>query len=223
MNYPNHVAIIMDGNRRWAKAKGLSSREGHRQGVKALEKVVKSSIKEKIKFLTVYALSTENLKEREKTELRDLFFLIKSGFVEKLPLLEKEKVAVNFIGNLARLPFSVQKIAQKTAERLKNNSRLYLNIAIAYGAREEILRAVEKAQGKSLSEEEFSKYLYTKNLPDPDLLIRTGGQIRLSNFLLWQSAYSELYFTDTLWPDFDESEFKKALNEFSARKRNFGA
>lgn len=223
MNIPNHVAIIMDGNRRWAKARGLNSSEGHKEGVEALERTVKAAISESINYLTVYALSTENLVERKKTELGTLFSLVRSGFVTKLPILQKEGVKVNFFGNNERLPLSVRKIMQLTENKLKSNKKLFLNIAIGYGSREEILMAAKKIKGESMSEKEFSENLYTKEIPDPDLVIRTGGHKRLSNFLLWQIAYSELYFTDTLWPDFDEKEFKKAIAEFSARKRNFGA
>ena len=218
-----HVAVIMDGNRRWAKAKGVSTKEGHKEGVEALERTVKAAIKEKAENLTVYALSTENLVERQQSELRDLFFLMKDGFVNKLPVLRKEGVCVNFIGNLEKLPFSVRKIIEATKKSLENNKTLFLNFAINYGSREEILETARKIDKSGLNEERFSQNLYTKGIPDPDLIIRTGGQKRLSNFLLWQAAYSELYFTDVLWPDFSEKEFKKSIEEFKRRKRNFGA
>lgn len=218
-----HVAIIMDGNRRWAKAKGVSAKEGHKEGVEALERTVKAAIKERVEYLTVYALSTENLKERQKNELQDLFSLIKAGFVNKLPILKKEGICVNFFGNLEQLPFSVRKILEATEKTLENNKTLFLNIAINYGSREEIIEAAKKADRLGLNEEIFSQNLYTKGVPDPELVIRTGGQQRLSNFLLWQVAYSELYFTDVLWPEFNENEFKKAVGEFEQRKRNFGA
>lgn len=218
-----HVAIIMDGNRRWAKAKGVPAKEGHKEGVEALERTVKAAIKERVEYLTVYALSTENLKERQKSELQDLFSLIKAGFVNKLPILKKEGICVNFFGNLEQLPFSVRKILEATEKTLENNKTLFLNIAINYGSREEIIEAAKKADRLGLNEEVFSQNLYTKGVPDPDLIIRTGGQQRLSNFLLWQVAYSELYFTDVLWPEFNENEFKKAVGEFEQRKRNFGA
>lgn len=218
-----HVAIIMDGNRRWAKPRGLSTKEGHKEGVEALERAVKAAIKERVKYLTVYALSTENLKVREKSELKNLFSLIQSGFVNKLPILKKEGVGVNFIGNLQTLPFSVRKTLQATEKALVGNETLFLNIAINYGSREEILKAAREAKSTELDESTFSQLLYTKSIPDPDLVIRTGGQLRLSNFLLWQAAYSELYFTETLWPDFNEAEFGKALEEFYLRKRNFGS
>lgn len=218
-----HVSLIMDGNRRWAKSKGLSTRDGHKEGVEALERVVKAAAKLQIEFLTVYALSTENLKERENAELKDLFSLIRSGFVSKLPTLKREGVKVNFIGNLAKLPLAVRKTLAATEKALAVNERLVLNIAINYGSREEILKAAGSLVGKEASEAEFADRLYTANIPDPDLIVRTGGQVRLSNFLLWQGAYSELYFTDTLWPDFGEKDFEKALKEFERRKRNFGA
>ncbi len=218
-----HVAIIMDGNRRWAKSRALSTKEGHKEGVEALERVVKAAIRMKIKYLTVYALSTENLKVREKSELKDLFSLIKNGFINKLPTLKKEGVGVNFIGNLKSLPLPVRKTLEATEKALVGNETLLLNIAINYGSREEILNAAKEAKGIELTESTFSQFLYTKSIPDPDLIIRTGGQLRLSNFLLWQAAYSELFFTDTLWPDFNEAEFGKAIEEFYRRKRNFGS
>ncbi len=218
-----HIAIIMDGNRRWAKAKGVVVKEGHKEGVEALERTVKGAIKEEIKYLTVYALSTENLKERQKSELKDLFSLIKDGFINKLPILKKEGVRVNFFGNVEKLPFTVRKTLETTEKALQSNTALILNIAISYGSREEILQAAKKINQANLNEKIFSESLYTKTTPDPELIIRTGGQKRLSNFLLWQAAYSELYFTDVLWPEFDEKELKKAIREFERRKRNFGA
>lgn len=218
-----HVGIIMDGNRRWARQHGLPVKDGHKEGVEALERVVREAVKNKINYLTVYALSTENLIERDKSEIGDLFSLIKMGFVSKLPILKREGVRVEFLGNIDKLPTTVKKILETAKRTLASGKNLQLNIAINYGSREEILKAsLNVIDSKTVNEETFSQFLYTKNLPDPDLIIRTGGQKRLSNFLLWQAAYSELYFTDTLWPDFDEKDFLEALEDFRLRKRNFG-
>lgn len=219
---PKHIGIIMDGNRRWAKQKNLAVSEGHRFGVEALEKTVSAAAKIGVKYLTVYALSTENLKERQKTEINDLFSIMKSGFLTKLPKLKKEGVKVNFFGDLKQLPLGVRQILIQAENVLKNGKTIQLNIALNYGARAEILRAAKKFNQKKLTEEIFSNYLYTKDIPDPDLIIRTGGMKRLSNFLLWQGAYSELYFSDKLWPDFTEVDFATAIEDFKNRKRNFG-
>src|SRR3989344_4728001 len=206
---PKHIAIIMDGNRRWAKQKGLRTADGHKAGVETLEKIVRAASKEEIQYLTVYALSTENLKNRAQTELKDLFSLLQKGFVDKLPMLKKEGVKVTFFGQIEKLPLAVRATLRETEKRLSVGKNLQLNIAISYGSRAEILSAIEQAgKVQKLTEEEFSSLLDTRNLPDPELIIRTGGEKRLSNFLLWQAAYSELYFTDVLWPDFNEAELK---------------
>lgn len=218
----SHIGIIMDGNRRWAKKKNLPTSAGHKAGVDTLEKIVKEAVKQGINYLTVYALSTENIKEREKQEVKELFGLIKEGFVKKLSVLKKESVKVTFFGNLKTLPKLTQKILKETENNLREGKRVQLNIAINYGARDEIVRALNNLQDKKITEEEINKNLDSATIPDPDLIIRTGGQKRLSNFLLWQAAYSELYFTDVLWPDFDEKEFRKAILDFEKRKRNFG-
>lgn len=223
-NEIKHVAIIMDGNRRWAKQKGLEVKAGHKEGVEALERVVKAAAKSGVKYLTVYALSTENLKERKKTEISDLFSLMKDGFINKLPTLKKEGVRVKFFGDIDALPMVVKQILSQAEKKLADGKRLQLNIALNYGARSEIIQAVKQINpSEKIDEESFSKLLFTKDIPEPQLLIRTGGQKRLSNFLLWQSAYSELYFTDKLWPDFGKEDFKLALEDFAQRKRNFGS
>jgi undecaprenyl diphosphate synthase len=218
---PQHIAIIMDGNRRWAEKRHLPAALGHAAGVEALEKVVTAAVKTGVRYLTVYALSTENLQKRTAGELEELFKLIASGFVQKLPTLQEQNIKVVFLGEREGLPEKVQEIMSQTETKLSQNSGLNLAIAINYGAREEILQASKKS--KSFTEEEFSKNLFTQNTPDPDLIIRTGGQKRLSNFLLWQAAYSELYFSDTLWPDFGEQEFLQSIEDYKARKRNFGS
>lgn len=223
MQIPRHIAIIMDGNRRWAKEKGLKPSEGHKAGVDALERIVKESVKLGLDYLTVYALSTENLKNRDKLELGDLFTLLRQGFVEKLPILKKEGVRVSFIGEPEKLPAPARQALKKTESILSNEKNLNLIIALNYGSRAEIVRAARGVQSdQEVTEVTFEKNLYTHSVPDPELIIRTGGEKRLSNFLLWQAAYSELYFTDQLWPDFDEKSLKQAINDYNLRKRNFG-
>lgn len=223
-NVPTHVAIIMDGNRRWARLKGLPTYKGHEVGVDALERAVKAAIKFGIKYLTVYTLSTENLRERSKLELSFLFSLLEKGIRDKLDVLDKNGVQVKCIGELTALPANVRKALAQVEQKLEQNNRLVLIIALNYGGREEIVQAVRKIKKETskISEEDITNNLYTNSIPDPDLIIRTGGRVRLSNFLLWQSSYSELYFTDTLWPDFSEVEFKNALEEYNRRVRNFG-
>lgn len=218
-----HVAIIMDGNRRWAQKHGLQIRDGHKEGVVALERIVKAAVESKVKHLTVYALSSENLKERSKSEIGDLFSIMKDGFLNKLPMLKKEGVRVHFLGEIEKLPLTVRKILEQAVKHLKEGKKLQLNVAINYGSRAEILTTIKKLENnKEINEKEFQTALFTKKIPDPELIIRTGGQMRLSNFLLWQAAYSELYFTPKLWPDFQKADFEKALEEYSKRKRNFG-
>lgn len=221
-NNLRHVAIIMDGNRRWAVKRGLKPIQGHAQGIEALEKVVKEAIKQKITYLTIYALSTENLKNRNKHEIGSLFILLQKGFIEKLPVLAKAGVRVSFLGEIADLPLPVRKTLTETQRSLKSGKNLQLNVCINYGSRNEIIQTIKQTKNRQVTEEEFSNLL-TQNIPDPELIIRTGGQQRLSNFLLWQAAYSELYFTTTLWPDFNEKKFREALKEYDKRQRNFGA
>ncbi|OGY24972.1 MAG: di-trans,poly-cis-decaprenylcistransferase [Candidatus Woykebacteria bacterium RBG_16_43_9] len=221
---PKHVAIIMDGNRRWASSKKLTANKGHEAGVESLEVMVKAAAEFGIKYLTVYALSTENLRQRSLLEMRFLFSLIKKGLEDKSPSLDKNGVHLRFLGDIAALPTEIQKSLKEVEQKLSKNKRIYLNIALNYGGRDEIVQAVKKAnkQTSKIETKDIEANLYTDEVPDPDLIIRTGGQKRLSNFLLWQSAYAELLFTDTLWPDFGKNEFKKALTEYSDRIRNFG-
>lgn len=222
-NIPVHIGIIMDGNRRWAEKRKQTVKEGHQEGVQALERIVKAAAKLGVRFLTVYALSTENIRERGKNEIKNLFSLMKSGFVDKLPILKNESVKVKFFGEIDSLPITVRKIIKSTENKLSDGNRLQLNIALNYGGRAEILNALKNINNaKEMKEIDFSKFLYSKGLPDPELIIRTGGMQRLSNFLLWQAAYSELYFTNTLWPDFNEKDLLKAVKDYQSRKRNFG-
>ena len=221
---PEHVAIIMDGNRRWAAERKLDPTEGHQAGVEALEKVVKAAARMGIQYLTVYALSTENLKERSKFEITILFSLIKQGLKEKLPALAENGVHIRFLGAINRLPTDVRRTLGEFEEALSKNKKLYLNVALNYGGRDEIVQAVRKVDkpAREVEADDIEQNLYTTDLPDPELIIRTGGQQRLSNFLLWQSSYAELVFTDIYWPDFNEGHLQKILEEYSERKRNFG-
>lgn len=226
---PSHVAIIMDGNGRWAVEKGLPRTEGHRQGVETVRSTVRNCSDLGIKVLTLFAFSTENWK-RPAGEVNFLMSLPEKYFKQELPELMKNNVRVRLIGDGARLPRKVQKAVSEGSEATKNNSGMILNFALNYGSRAEILVAVNrliadnKINNKSASVDEklFSKYLYTADIPDPDLLIRTSGEMRISNFLLWQLAYSELWFTDIYWPDFSRLHLLEALFDYQSRKRRFG-
>lgn len=221
---PKHIAIIMDGNRRWAKLRGAPEIESHRQGVESIIKTVEAAGSLGIKYLTVYALSSENYQSRSKEEIKGLLQLLKEGFSKHLPRLKKNGVKLDFIGEVSKLPKSTQILIDKAKRELSDGKKGVLIIALNYGGRAEIVHAAKKLKEKRLafSEKNFSGELFTSSIPDPDLLIRTGGQRRISNFLLWQLSYTELYFTDTLWPDFGRKELRKALDEFNLRKRNFG-
>lgn len=221
---PKHIGIIMDGNRRWAIAKGLPSFKGHEVGVQALERVVEAAGELGIKYLTVFALSTENIKERPKQELSYLFSLIGRVIREKVPVLNKNGVRLRYIGDIKALPTPLQSSLQASKEKLEKNDKLTLTMAINYGGQAEIVEAVRNINKETseLTERDIEENLYTVGLPEPDLIIRTGGRKRLSNFLLWQGAYAELYFTDVLWPDFDKEELEKAMKDFSNLVRNFG-
>ncbi|MBE7088093.1 MAG: di-trans,poly-cis-decaprenylcistransferase [Clostridiales bacterium] len=218
---PLHVGLIMDGNGRWAKGKGLSRSKGHKAGVEQMQKLCAHAQSIGVKYLTVYALSTENL-FRPKQELDGLYALIKTYFNS---LCKKNTgVKIKIIGDISPLPKEVQKNLEEAEKLSPKNAEFTMVFAINYGGRAEILRAVNRAveQGKALTEAEFSALLYTDGIPYPDLIIRTGKEKRLSNFLCWQSAYAELYFTDTLFPDFDEGEFDKAIADYAKRERRFG-
>jgi undecaprenyl diphosphate synthase len=226
-NIPKHIAIIMDGNRRWARQRGLPEIKGHEAGVEALEAVVEAGAKIGVETITVYALSTENLKERAKREVIGLFDLMKRGYHTKLKKMMQKGVRVKILGELSGLPKMIQNIIDQLKKTYIKNESIKLNIALNYGGKREVIQAVKELlkEGidlEKLSETDLDNYLYTKGEPDPELVIRTGGRIRLSNFLLWQTAYSELYFTKTLWPDFNEKELKKAIKWYQFQKRNFG-
>jgi len=221
---PTHVAIIMDGNGRWAKMRGLSRNVGHRVGAESVRDVIRVSLELGIKYLTLFAFSTENW-NRPEEEVRGLMHLLKGLLQNEVEFIYREGISIRVIGRLGRLPGDVLKVVKKAMELTEDNSKLYLYLAISYGGRAEIVDAVNRiiSEGRrEIDEESFRKYLYAPEAPDPDLLIRTAGEKRISNFLLWQLAYTELYFTDTLWPDFRRDEFIEAIEDYSRRIRRFG-
>ncbi len=229
---PRHVAIIMDGNGRWAEQRGLPRVAGHKAGVDTVREIVKAAIEIGVPILTLYAFSQENWK-RPKEEVSVLMSLLDLFLDKEIRELEKQGVSFRAIGRIEALGEPIVKKIHKTEEATRNNTKLILNVALNYGSRQEILDAVDRyvrdaqndpsllAEG-ALTEELFSKYLYTAGLPDPDLLIRTSGEMRLSNFLLWQLSYAEFYITKKYWPDFDKAEFMLAIEEFRKRERRFG-
>ena len=223
MNKINHIAIIMDGNGRWGKKRGKTRNFGHTQGIKVIEKIVKESLRINIPVLTFYTFSTENWR-RPKTEVNFLFNLINKYFLKEIKNIIKNDIKINIIGNTNGLPKSQKVSLLKCKKKTKKCKKILVNLAINYGAKNEIINAFKKLKENKIkpSIKNLEKYLYTKNMPEPDFLIRTGGKRRLSNFLLWQMAYSELYFVDKLWPDFKISDFKRILNNFKRVKRNFG-
>ncbi len=226
-NIPQHIGIIMDGNRRWAAKKGLTVNQGHEAGARNLEKIVDRCLDLGVKTLTVYTLSTENWRKRAREEVMGIFNLLIRIVKEKKEEYTRKGVKVAILGDFQAFPRKVIKAIKEILAIVKKHERLKINLALNYGGRDEILRAVKKiiAEGippEKLTEETFSKFLYTNGEPDPDLIIRTGGELRLSNFLLWQMSYSELYFTDILWPDFGPEELDKAIADYQKRKRRFG-
>ena len=226
-NIPQHIAIVMDGNRRWAKAHYLPDIKGHEAGAETLEIIVDEATKLGIKSITVFALSTENIKERAKREVIGLFGLFRKGYHSRLKKMMENGVSVTILGELEGLPKTLKNIIQRIKKTYLKNESIKLNIALNYGGKKELVEAIKDIvkkgiEVKKVNEELIDKHLYTNGQPDPELVIRTGGRIRLSNFLLWQTAYSELYFTRTLWPDFDGEELRKAINWYKAQKRNFG-
>ena len=227
---PNHVAIIMDGNGRWAKQKGLARVFGHRSGVKAVRKTVEAASEIGLKVLTLYAFSTENW-NRPKKEIDALMNILISSLKKELSTFQKNDIKLQTIGQTKNLPLKAQKKLQEVIDKTENNTSMILNLALSYGSREEIVNAIKniskKIVNKELSVEEIDEkiinnHLYTFTLPDVDFLIRTSGEKRLSNFLLWQMAYAELFFTDVLWPDFRKEDFFEAILNFQQRERRFG-
>jgi len=226
-NIPRHIAIIMDGNRRWARNRGLPDIKGHEEGADNLEKIVEECEKLGVKTVTVWALSTENLKERAKRELLGLFNLMRIGYRTKLKKMMDKGVKVNILGELDGLPGTIKRIIEQIKKTYIKNESIELNIALNYGGKAEILKAIKDIVKKGIevdkiNDELVGKHLYTSGQSDPELVIRTGGRIRTSSFMLWQTGYSELYFTKTLWPDFNDSELKKAIQWYQDQKRNFG-
>jgi undecaprenyl diphosphate synthase len=229
-NLPNHIGIIMDGNGRWAAKRHRPRVFGHRAGARAVRKVVELATELKLGYLTIYAFSTENWK-RPTDEVQALLNLLKDYLIKELPELNRENIKVRILGTQDRLDPSYLTEIHQLAGETAQNTGLNLNIAFNYGGRLEIIEGIKKLFQQSLNNPElidnltpqnFNNYLYTSGQPDPDLIIRTSGEYRLSNFLLWQSAYAEIYITETLWPDFDKVEFLKAIIDFQGRKRRFG-
>ncbi|MBI2417310.1 MAG: isoprenyl transferase [Ignavibacteriales bacterium] len=227
---PNHIAIIMDGNGRWAKQKGFPRIAGHKTGVESVKDIVEAAAQIGVKHLTLYTFSTENWK-RPKTEVFTLMRLIVKTLSKEINRLNKENIRIFTIGDFSMLPTSVQQEFVEAMEKTKNNTKMQLTIALSYGSRWEILEAVKKMMAEfdkglitldDITNEKFSDYLTTKGIPDPELVIRTSGEFRVSNFLLWQIAYSEFYVTDTFWPDFRRDNLYEAIKNFQTRERRFG-
>ena len=228
---PQHIAIIMDGNGRWARRHKTKRINGHREGVKSVRDIVEISVEIGLQYLTIYAFSTENWR-RSKTEVNYLLKLIMDSLVREINELNKNNVVIRFIGSKKNLSQDYNKKVIETCKKSWNNTGLHLNVAMNYGGRQEIIDAVNeiivdmkagKIESGEISENLINQYLYTSGISDPDLIIRTSGEMRLSNFLVWQSVYSELWVTETLWPDFHREEFLRAILDYQKRKRRFGA
>ena len=223
MILPKHVAIIMDGNGRWGIQKKKSRNYGHSKGIEVVENIIEEAVSKKIKYLTLFTFSTENWK-RPKSEIKFLISILKKYIQKELNNLIKKKIKLKIIGNLDKFPKSL-KLKLRNAEKLTRlNNKIEIIIALNYGSKEEIINTVKKLNNSSIriNEKNISENLYTKNIPDPEILIRTGNRNRLSNFLLWQLSYTEIYFVSKLWPDFTRKDFSKIINNFSKVKRNFG-
>ncbi len=227
---PTHIAVIMDGNGRWAKKQGKARVFGHKNGVKSVREIIETSAEIGVRYLTLYAFSTENW-NRPKLEVKTLMSLLVSSLKKELASLQKNNVKLQTIGNLKHLPVKAQKEISEVTAKTKNNSKITLTLALSYGAREEIVQAIQKISKKvvnnalnikEIDEKIINNHLYTFTLPDVDLLIRTSGEKRISNFLLWQIAYAELYFTEVLWPDFRKEHLYQAIVEYQNRERRFG-
>ena len=223
MNFPSHVAIIMDGNGRWGIKKKNSRNFGHSKGIEVVKNIIKAAIKKKINYLTLYTFSTENWK-RPNQEIKFLINLLEIYIEKEIGSLIKNNIKLKILGNLSKFSNSL-KIKLKRAEKLtKKNSKIQINIALNYGSKEEIVKSIKKLNNlsKPINEKNISEHLYTKGIPDPEILIRTGNRKRLSNFLLWQLSYTEIYFVSKLWPDFTINDFNKIISNFVQVKRNFG-
>lgn len=223
---PKHIAIIMDGNGRWAKARGLPRAEGHRQGTENLRRIIRACVEFGVEILTIYAFSTENWR-RPPLEVRLLMTILETVIDRELRELNDNGVQIRHIGRLDQIAPALQKKIKYACDFTKNNHRLILNVAFNYGGRDEIVQAVRRIVSEGIpadqiTEELLNSHMYTGDLPDPDLIIRTSGELRVSNFLIWQGAYAEYYVTPIYWPDFDKEELHKALGEYNHRKRRFG-
>ena len=224
MNPIKHVAIIMDGNGRWGLKKKGSRNLGHRAGLTTVELIIEETIKQKIKHLTLYTFSTENWK-RPKKEINFLFRLLENFLIKKIDNLIKNKIKLKIIGNKKKFSIKLQKLLTISENKTSTNQKLQINLALNYGSKEEILNAIKitNKSKKKITEKNIEESLYTSGVPNPDILIRTGNTHRLSNFLLWQLAYTEIFFEKKLWPDFTKNDYKKILNKYKLLKRNFGA
>ena len=223
MKKPKHIAIIMDGNGRWGLKKKNSRNYGHAKGLKTVENILRKVIQQKIPYLTLFSFSTENWR-RPKNEIRFLFNLIKKYFYKNLDQVVKQGIKIKIIGQMRKFPANIKQILRKVEDRTKKNKKINLILALNYGSKDEILGAFKRLIKKRirLSYKNFENELYTAGIPDPDLLIRTGGKKRLSNFLLWQLAYTEIFFVEKMWPDFNEKDLMTILKKFKNIKRNFG-
>ena len=220
MNKLNHVAFIMDGNGRWGKKRKKGRNFGHLKGVETVKKIVTSSLKLKIPYITFYVFSSENW-NRPKKEISYLFKLINNYFLKEIINVVSQGIKINIIGEISKMPLNVKKILRDTIKKTKKNNKIVVNLAINYGSKNEIINAFKKT--KKINLKNFEKNLYTKNIPDPEILIRTGGHYRLSNFMLWQLAYAELFFVKKLWPDFNAKDLNNIIKKYKKTKRNFGS
>ncbi len=223
---PQHVAIIMDGNGRWALSRGLPRLAGHKAGTENLRRIIRSTVEFGVKYLTIYAFSTENW-GRPPEEVKGLMYILQDVIDHELNELHKEGVQLRHIGRLEKLNPRIQKKVLKAIELTKNNDRLILNVAFNYSGRDEIVYAIQQIinagiSSKDVTDEMVNRHLFTAGIPDPDLIIRTSGELRLSNFLIWQAAYSEWYISPKFWPDFDKEEYRRALESFASRDRRYG-
>ena len=227
-NIPKHIAIIPDGNRRWAKMRGLPTFEGHRAAAeKTLPSLIEKAAQLGVKYFTFWALSSENISKRTKQEIKHLLYLIRYAINKQINEFKKKDVRLQVIGDLDKLPQDIQEGIIKAVNETKDNKRIVLILGINYGGRDEIIRAIKKIYNseftiQNLTKDNFGEFLDTENIPDPDLIIRTGGEKRLSGFMLWQSEYSELYFSDLYFPDFSQKKLEEAIQDYSLRQRRFG-
>ena len=223
MNFPSHVAIIMDGNGRWGIKKKNSRNFGHKKGIEVVKNIINAAIKKKINYLTLYTFSTENWK-RPNQEIKFLINLLETYIKKELINLINNNIRLKILGNLSKFPKSLKSQLTQAERLTSKNSKIQINIALNYGSKEEIVKSIKKLNNlsKQINEKNISEYLYTKGIPDPEILIRTGNRKRLSNFLLWQLSYTEIYFVRKLWPDFKINDFNKIISNFVQVKRNFG-